>query len=527
MCKRVDDEFNTLMNRIIEVRYDDLQEEQRLCRELLQKSEKSGYSFGRMFAHAYLGDYHIAMNQVDSAGEHLSKALRLSEEQDADDCDAIKLKIYCWLALYNSHKGDEQSAIQYYLYADDLARNTGDLFYESLVRNNIAHIYQQHGGFVQALEFYQEAYRLQSGLENPPIRPLVVSNLAEVSILLGKMDDAWAYLQEYLRVEGGSQDQKGLYRNNMCLYSAKCGNKGECQKWAEKILADLETASSDQMLAFGNYTSLFRAMMEIGHQEYAKRFLELMKENCSTGGIEQPQALEKSRMEYCLRFAGQQEQAVAYERYQRKMDEFKIKANETVTKSMNAMVYLDELKRSQEALQNRQESLKRVSDLDELTGLYNRRYFDNRIRRYTKKAREVQLSVILLDVDYFKEYNDFYKHFKGDWVLSEVAACLREHVIEGIFPCRYGGDEFICICEGLERDAVHRYLTSVCDTLRQKALPHEKSHCSSHVTLSVGFAWGAGSNEAESLLETADEALYESKRGGRNTITERQVNANV
>lgn len=516
-------ELNHLMSRILEVRYTGLKEEKELCGQLLERAEKEKDSYAQVFAYTFLGDYYIAMNEVDAAGDHLLKALAMCEDGTVGEYDDVRLRIYSLLGIYYEHKGDEQSSIQYYLYADAIARYIGDTLTECQILNNIAFSFQRHNGTQKALEFYQEAYDRQEKLETSPIRLLLISNLVEILIDLGRMDEAKVYIGKYEQADGDPQEKERLRRGNMCLYCAKLGDKEACLKWTEEILANLESVEADPMMAFENYTSFFEAMMDIGHREYAKKFLTFMERSSGTGGIDQKRILEKKRIQYCIEFEEESLHHAAYERFYTKMQEFKSETDKTITSAMKTMIYLRKLRKSTEKLRDRHDDLTRASVMDELTGIYNRGYFDNAILQYSQEPGSGSFAVIMIDVDYFKEYNDFYKHYEGDKVLMEVAACLRDNQTEGISPCRYGGDEFVCVCSDIGRDAVVSYIDSVRACIAQKAIRHEKSACSDIVTLSIGFAIGKRQEDAVTIMEAADRALYDSKNAGRNTVSEKQV----
>ncbi len=525
MNKQKHNDLSHLMSRIPEVRYTDLDEEKRLCDELLACAEKLEDTYGQIFAHTFLGDYYIAMNEVDAAGEHLLKALAMCEDSEVDENDEVRLKIYSWLGIYYEHKGDDQSSIQYYLYADSVAQNLGDMLSECMILNNIAFSFQRHNGAEKALEFYLEAYKRQEKLETSPMRAMLISNIVETFIYLGKMEQAWAYMDEYKRVDAEPKDIERLRRSNMCLYYAKLGDREQCMKWMEEVLANLEIVEADRMLAFENYTSFFEAMMDIGHKAYAKKFLDFMESSSDTDGIDQRRILEKKRMQYCLKYEDESQHHAAYERFYTKMQEIKSETDKAITDAMKAMIYLRKLKKSTEKLKDENDDLARTSTTDALTGIFNRGYFDSTMLQYAQEPEAGTLTVIMLDVDYFKEYNDFYKHSEGDQVLIEVAACLRDHQIEGIRPCRYGGDEFVCVCTDVSRETVMQYIESVRECLNQKAIKHEKSPCSSIITLSIGFAVGKRQEDSVMIMEMADRALYESKKAGRNAVTEKQVSA--
>jgi diguanylate cyclase (GGDEF)-like protein len=174
--------------------------------------------------------------------------------------------------------------------------------------------------------------------------------------------------------------------------------------------------------------------------------------------------------------------------------------------------------------------LQRLSTLDGLTGITNRRRFDEQFEHEWKRAaREgAPLSVILGDIDHFKAYNDRYGHLLGDDCLKRVAGALRDAVQRpGDLVARYGGEEFVAILPGTDSAGAR----SVAETLRRAVeglkLDHEASPTSSHVTCSLGTATVVPDEGAASatLLAAADEALYDSKKGGRNRVTFRILEA--
>lgn len=161
---------------------------------------------------------------------------------------------------------------------------------------------------------------------------------------------------------------------------------------------------------------------------------------------------------------------------------------------------------------------------DGLTALANRRRFNEALDEELRRARRSGgvLSLILCDVDHFKRYNDHYGHAAGDDCLRAVGAALREVFRRaGELPARYGGEEFAVILPGVAAEdavqAAERFRISM-ETL---ALPHAASDTAPVVTLSLGVASTAigPDTTADSLITRADEALYQSKRSGRNRTT--------
>ena len=161
-----------------------------------------------------------------------------------------------------------------------------------------------------------------------------------------------------------------------------------------------------------------------------------------------------------------------------------------------------------------------LSSTDGLTGIANRRRFDEVLLSEWSRAQRSgsTLSLALIDVDWFKKYNDHYGHQAGDDCLRMVAETLRENAQRaGDFVARYGGEEFAVISTSLERDEVPTYGQKLCRAMEAKALPHEASDFH-HVTISIGVAtYTPMSGKSPSyLLKQADEALYLAKSQGRN-----------
>ena len=181
----------------------------------------------------------------------------------------------------------------------------------------------------------------------------------------------------------------------------------------------------------------------------------------------------------------------------------------------------DALREMQQELEVKNAELERLSSQDGLTGIANRRIFDEFIdKEWMRAAREQQpISLILIDIDHFKLYNDNYGHQGGDDCLRRVAQALASTVRRpGDLVARYGGEEFAVVMPGTDAQGA----ASIADALRSKIeelhLRHEFSSTADHVTISLGVATMVpdGSQQAEALVATADKALYEAKESGRN-----------
>ncbi|WP_421338815.1 membrane-associated sensor domain-containing protein [Aeromonas veronii] len=163
--------------------------------------------------------------------------------------------------------------------------------------------------------------------------------------------------------------------------------------------------------------------------------------------------------------------------------------------------------------------LDQLAKQDPLTGVANRRHFNIELDRALAHSQEsgAPLSLILIDVDYFKRFNDHYGHQVGDMCLKEVAQALNRAVrTPSDLVARYGGEEFVLLLPNTDRQAAANVAQRLQDGLASLQLEHLASDVAPWVTVSQGIASNVSGEGANQLLERADQALYRAKESGRN-----------
>ena len=197
-------------------------------------------------------------------------------------------------------------------------------------------------------------------------------------------------------------------------------------------------------------------------------------------------------------------------------------AADCVTASASPAVLLLRVRYQVEAKHARDELRWQVAT-DGLTGLANRRQFDEVLEREWRRLGRTgeKLSLVLADIDHFKDFNDNYGHIAGDDCLRQVAHALRQVVNRAAdLPARYGGEEFVCVLPDTDAPGAYRIGERLREAVARLDIRHEHSPVAPCVTISVGSATGEcrPGHSPLGLLAIADEQLYVAKNAGRNRV---------
>jgi diguanylate cyclase (GGDEF)-like protein len=167
--------------------------------------------------------------------------------------------------------------------------------------------------------------------------------------------------------------------------------------------------------------------------------------------------------------------------------------------------------------------LKRLAIIDDLTQVANRRRLEDYLQKEWKRGirEKISLSVILCDIDFFKQYNDTYGHVIGDECLKQVAQAINQAVKRPAdLVARYGGEEFMVILPNTPLEGALKVARDIQKTLQSFRIIHDASSINQYITLSIGLANTIPESiyQPITLIKAADSALYKAKQNGRNCI---------
>ena len=191
---------------------------------------------------------------------------------------------------------------------------------------------------------------------------------------------------------------------------------------------------------------------------------------------------------------------------------------------------ITERKEAEAALQEANRELARMATIDGLTQIANRRRFDECLEKEWRRLQRERkpLALILGDIDFFKNYNDYYGHQMGDDCLWAVAQVIADNVRRPAdLPARYGGEEFAVILPNTPLEGAVHVAETVRRAVGKLQINHSRSAVAAHVTMSIGVSAAIPGQDGsiERLLQAADSALYEAKSGGRNCVKSRPMKA--
>lgn len=191
-------------------------------------------------------------------------------------------------------------------------------------------------------------------------------------------------------------------------------------------------------------------------------------------------------------------------------------------RSLLRIKYLhDELQEKVYELQKAKEELRQLAITDGLTGLYNYRHFKEQLQQELNRAlrHDLNVSVTMIDIDYFKHYNDTNGHPAGDAVLKNIAQLLKENIRNIDLAARYGGEEFSLVLIETNKASAKIVAEKIRKLIERHSFAYEEMQPDGKITISMGVAtFPEDGKDFDALVGAADERLYLAKQAGRNTI---------
>lgn len=528
----------------------------RLGKYAYRLAQKSCCEQGRAFSLLMMGH----ANRVLSNNIQVIQDVLIAEQifEDLEHQEG-KMRALNLLGISYFYFGKYEQALTYFSKGLVIARNIGDQFIEATILNNIGEIHRQMEQYGEALAYYEQALLISESLHNLTNIAGILLNMGHIYNRLNQDAKALSTYQESIEYsreldemillgealnsigqiyEKSQEDQSALqyYMDSLSVLK-ECGNKFYRIDVLVSIGKLFINQNQDQGLAYLHEALLFAEEIS-AENECAKIHLALFTY------FEAKQDFAKALDHY--KRANALEKKLRHEKLEEKLNllatEFRVdqmrkeaeiswlknielkKKNEEIENNSRLLTIANqELLKLHKQLKKANKRWKLLSTIDEVTGIPNRRCFDNKLKReWNRCLREGKsLTLILLDIDKFKLYNDNYGHLQGDNCLRKVAKTLSSVLKRSSdFIGRFGGEEFGVVLANSDYDNAMEVAEQLRKHIEMLKITHEQSSPIPYITISLGSATitPTSNTRLEKLINAADQKLYQAKDRGRNQV---------
>ncbi len=500
-----------------------------LCQEVLERGREMGSDAVYGIACYYFAETYWRQRDEDRTMYYLTESTKCFLTQGLYE---LLARSYNMMGSVCDSRDNRVVALYYFYTGLRYAEKCGLTYEQGILNFNIGFALFRMKQFQEALQHYERAVHYYGVARDNYYRSynmaLAMQHCGSCYLKLGKKEDAYrmlAGIEEMLR----TAPDRAYPRINITSFRAECaaakGRREDFLNGVEEVLA-LVRPEKEIGEAADNLESLTAFLYRY---EAFDKLDELMKE-LEGKGLQDAPLLFMSLYPYysdSLLARGKTGEYVDYtgkyfSAYERDRQNHRLAA----MRIMELQEQVRSVEREQARVSADNKRLEAIAMYDTMTELANRTRINEHLDQMFEAAiREKSLlGVELLDIDFFKSYNDCYGHLAGDECIKAVAGVLKSVEKEGVFCGRYGGDEFMVIYSGMTLAQIEETAKQIQEGVRALRIPHEASPCFPIVTVSQGLFAGVPDQESREwdFNAMADEALYDAKRAGRNGY---QINA--
>ena len=519
------EQVNNWKQEILDTRIKDPARAIEACAKLEAYAQEQKDFENLAFAYFYSGECHYARNEIDQMIGQMTKAvayLSLSKQWE------LLARAQNLLAITMSNKGNASVALDYYLAGIRTCREHNVTTIACSIHINLGYLYLQNNVYREAQRCFEEAYAFYEEAPDEEMQKvrltMIYTNLATCYMLRGDIKKTGEYIAKI-----GKECEP--YFSNIdyvyvdCLKARYFHVAGEYER-RDASIEDIDRRIKEPMPLLDLYDDLEDACMlllEIKRFDIFLHIVEKMEKIVKQSDIMNiERRLLTLKIEY-YRIIGDDEHYMEATGWFYELARVMDKENKSMVSNMlYVRTSLERANESRKKIEEENAILTLRSETDAMTGLSNRYRLTEQFDKILEECRSEQklLSVEILDVDYFKEYNDNYGHQAGDECIKSIASLLKQMEDENVFCARYGGDEFIIIYSGMDAQEVCRRAEQLRQDVIDLQITHEFSKIYPYVTISQGICQDTPipGNKSWDFLHAADERLYNVKRTTRNSI---------
>ncbi len=496
------------------------------CKDIEQYALEANDASLLGFAYYFSGETYYVLNDGENLFKNITKAISYLDQSGQWQLVA---RAYNIMAITSYSRGNAPIAMDYYLTGLNYCKKYGISYEESIINQNVGTLYMNLEQYVEAQHYFERSYAYLKEHETEDENYL--SSMACICISLGKCymyrgiyEKAQEYMDRFEREFADSVENiDSLYA--LCFKIAfyhRTGKTALRDEYILKIHKQLDDCIAVMDL-FDDFYDMCQLLLEIGKDDELWDIIYILEELTKRAKLIN---LQRKIIALKIRYyrihrdnAGYLQAAGLYYELTELMEQ---ENRYMITNMINVRSSLERANERSRKVEAANMQLQHKSETDQLTGLSNR----YRLNEHSEKVFErcydegKALAVEILDIDYFKQYNDNYGHQAGDVCIRAIADQLRKMQNEEIFCARYGGDEFVILYEGMTEQEVLEKASKLRQSIMDLQIEHLYSKAEAFVTISQGICYDMpqDANHCLDFLHAADEMLYRVKRKSRNNV---------
>lgn len=496
------------------------------CADIREYAERTGDAKLLGFAYYYSGEVYYVLNDGGALFRCITHAITYLNQAEQWEMVA---RAYNVMAITSSNRGNAPIAMDYYLTGLSYCRKYHLHKEENIINLNLGSLYLSNGQYQEAQRYFEKTGRYVKmdvdSEEYYGLMSCIAVNLGRCYLHRGRMEKVRESM-DYIDRECFAQLQKTEKLFVLCFKAQAHHAMGDVSMRDDCIRQIHDNVDADMavMDVFDDFYELCRLLLEIEQEEPFWDIINILEKLTKSAGIVN---LQRKIIALKIRYYRSRQDNAGYLQaaglYYELTEVMEQENQYMISNMLSVRKSLERANEKRREVELANEELQEKSETDPLTHLANRFRLNDYSERAVERARKASraLAVEILDIDYFKEYNDNYGHQAGDACIVMIAEELQGMNSSRIFCARYGGDEFIIIYENMTKQEVLAEAEGLRERILKRKMEHIYSKALPVVTISQGICYDIPTEENRSwdFLHAADMRLYHVKKESRNDIS--------
>ncbi len=495
------------------------------CKELIDYGTK--IDDNGLIANAYYheGIVYYVLNDGTNFYEAITKALSyLSLVEDYE----LMARCYNFLGIFSVNHGNAAIGLDYYLNAMKCCEKAGEKEGLNSILINMGVLYVLYERYDDAIDVLMKAYDYCSS--HPEMEryddymSCIYEDLAKAYLCRGDLKEARECFDKAYANHGNKIELEALLAlwATEVMYYHLDGDGEKCDEAIARVHNNI-VENMPILDMFDDFYDYCKVLLERNKEEELWKMVDIMEPMVRSLDITNLMLkILHLKIQYYRKNKQHAEYLQATGLYYEYAERAATENNTMMHNVLGLRKNLELVNKEKKEMEKTNAILRAKSETDALTGLNNRFRFNDYSEKAFQRALEkgTSLCVEILDMDSFKEYNDYYGHQRGDECIQKIASAIKSMEEFGAFTARYGGDEFIIIYEGITHEQAIEYAAELRKRVIELAIPHEKSKVGTLMSISQGLCWDMPieGNRLWDFLHSADDMLYRVKKKKRNNF---------